>query len=544
MRFLFGAVFAFAVISSQADVIDATTLTDKVLCGYQGWFMAPGDGNPGSVGWRHWSRDTDSIGPGLYTVEMWPDVREYDPADLFTAPGVMLQDGSTGKLFSSASPGTVDLHFEWMEDYGIDGVFLQRFVSELGDERFFAIRNQVLQNVRDSANAHGRVFALEYDTSGTSAANLFNAITEDWEFLVDGGMLNDPRYLHHEGKPVVVIWGLGFEGRGYSPAQASQVINYFKNDPEYGGNLVIGGVPTFWRTLTADSETDPGWAAVYRSYDIINPWMVGRIANQNDIDNFVENVWGPDLEETQSLGIGYLPVVFPGFSWDNLMQLPPGSSLFPRRGGDFIWEQVYAWQNLGVDMMFVAMFDEVDESTAMFKVSRNHPVTDHWIDYEGYPTDWYLRIVCEMSRMLRGEIPLTASLPLDTDGDGMPDNVDADDDNDGISDVNEANGANGHITDPWYADTDGDGFSDSAEPGFGSNPTDAQMFPHSPVWVNFAYAGVERGTAGEPMNTFSEGLQLVLSAGTINVHAGASPNPIRITKPVRIQATGGTVQLG
>jgi hypothetical protein len=96
---------------AQADPVDATTLNNKVICGYQGWFMAPGDGNPASVGWRHWSRDTDEIGPGLYTVEMWPDVREYPASGLFTATGVQLQDGSTGKLFSSITSGTVDLHF-------------------------------------------------------------------------------------------------------------------------------------------------------------------------------------------------------------------------------------------------------------------------------------------------------------------------------------------------------------------------------------------------------------------------------------------------
>jgi hypothetical protein len=393
-------------VSEFATPPEPSTLTRKIVCGYQGWFMAPGDGNESSVGWRHWSRSTEDIGPGLYTVDMWPDVREYPADALFDAPNVTLQDGSTGKLFSSVAPGAVNLHFKWMKYYGIDGVFLQRFVSELGDPRFFDIRNKVLRNVRAGANTHGRVFALEYDTSGASASNLFTAITNDWKYLVDvEKILEDPRYLHHDGKPVITIWGLGFEGRGYTPAQAQQVIDFFKSDPDYGGNLVIGGVPTFWRTLNNDSESNPGWAAVYRSYDIIHPWMVGRIASQPDIDTFVNGVWSPDLSETQNLGIGYLPVIFPGFSWDNLMQLPPGTSLFPRRDGDFIYEQFNAWRNLGVTMIFVAMFDEVDESTAIFKVSANHPTTDNWVHYDGRPSDWYLRIVGEMSKKLRGEIP-------------------------------------------------------------------------------------------------------------------------------------------
>lgn len=538
-------VLAALCAAAMADPADPSTLDGKLVCGYQGWFMAPGDGNPASVGWRHWSRDTDDVGPGLYTVEMWPDVREYSASDLFAAPNVTLQDSTTGKLFSSIRPGVVDLHFAWMEQYGIDGVFLQRFVSELGDPRFFDIRNMVLDNVRASAAAHGRVFALEYDTSGTSPSTMYDKITADWEYLVDDeNLLDDPRYLHQNGKPVVIIWGLGFEGRGHTPAMAQAIIDYFKSDPDYGGNFVIGGVPTFWRTLTADSETDPDWANVYRSFDVIHPWMVGRVANDNDIDNFVTNVWQPDLTETANLGIGYMPVVFPGFSWDNLMQQPPGSTLIPRQGGQFLWNQVYEWQDLGVNMMFVAMFDEVDESTAIFKVSPNHPVTDHWVDYEGYPTDWYLKIVGEASKMLRGDISLTMTIPVDSDGDTIPDVIDTDDDNDGIGDQDEVNGTNGYVTDPWNADTDGDGFSDSEEPAFGSDPTDGAMFPRSPVWVNFAYAGTERGTAAEPMNTLAEGLQLVLSAGTLKINAGASPTPIRITKPVRIEAVGGAAQIG
>ena len=34
--------------------IPADTLTGKVLCGYQGWFTAPGDG--AELGWKHYER--------------------------------------------------------------------------------------------------------------------------------------------------------------------------------------------------------------------------------------------------------------------------------------------------------------------------------------------------------------------------------------------------------------------------------------------------------------------------------------------------------
>jgi len=55
---------------------------------------------------------------------------------------------------------------------------------------------------------------------------------------------------------------------------------------------------------------------------------------------------------------------------------------------------------------------------------------------------------------------------LDTDGDGVPDELDGDNDGDGLGDRAELDGsafAGYAVTDPNEADTDGDGMSDSAE---------------------------------------------------------------------------------
>ena len=42
--------------------VDTTTLSNKVMCGYQGWFNASPDG--AGKGWFHWSKDRGLLLPG------------------------------------------------------------------------------------------------------------------------------------------------------------------------------------------------------------------------------------------------------------------------------------------------------------------------------------------------------------------------------------------------------------------------------------------------------------------------------------------------
>src|SRR4051812_40872188 len=130
---------------ATTPVIDATTMHHKVMCGYQGWFRCPGDA--AGEGWRHWSRDSKKITPETLTVEMWPDTSELAADERYEAKGFTLADGKPAYLFSSANAKTVDRHFEWLRDYGIDGVFVQRFLVSLGSPSV----DKVLDNVRASA---------------------------------------------------------------------------------------------------------------------------------------------------------------------------------------------------------------------------------------------------------------------------------------------------------------------------------------------------------------------------------------------------------
>ena len=391
--------------------VDAGTMHHKLLMGYQGWFACPGDGSQVN-GWAHWFRRNNSVAPNA-TVDFWPDVSELDADELFSTR-LTLPDGSPAKVYSAFTPKTVLRHFRWMQENRLDGVCLQRFVSELSDPRFFSLRNQVTANVQAGAEKYGRVFAIMYDISGQPTNTLVAALTNDWDFLTrTQHVAASPRYLHHHGKPVVALWGFGFAGRRDTPQQALAAIKFFKD----AGCTVVGGVPAYWRTLKNDAQTNAAWAEVFRSFDIVSPWSVGRYADDAGADNFSKNVIVPDVAAATRAGCEYMPVIFPGFSWHNLNGGTPNQ--IPRRGGAFYWRQAFNAVNAGCTMIYGAMFDEMDEGTAMFKLAPTAaqlPASGNFVplDADGVklPADWYLRLANEAGKMLRGEIPPTNPMPI------------------------------------------------------------------------------------------------------------------------------------
>src|SRR5690606_25025110 len=102
-----------------------TTILGKIIAGYQGWYNAPGDGQ--NLGWKHYLLNGE-FEPGSCSIDYWPDMSEMTAAEKY-ATAFEHADGSVAHVFSSANATTVSRHFEWMEDYGIDGVFVQKFLS-------------------------------------------------------------------------------------------------------------------------------------------------------------------------------------------------------------------------------------------------------------------------------------------------------------------------------------------------------------------------------------------------------------------------------
>jgi hypothetical protein len=395
-----------------ASGVDTSTMNRKLLMGYQGWFSTPGDGSAQNS-WVHWFQNNTPTADNA-NFDFWPDTSEFDADELFNT-SMMYANGQPAKLYSAYKQKTVVRHFKWMAENNLDGVFFQRFLSDLPGGNISALRNQVAVNVRVGAETHGRTFAIMYDISGYPTNTLVSKLTNDWLYLVNTQKVtNSPSYLHHRGKPVVAIWGFGFNGRNDTPQHAQQAIAWFKA----AGCTVMGGLPTHWRTLSGDAQTNAAWASAFRSFDVISPWSVGRYGNIPEVDNFRVNQIVPDLADCTANGIDYLPVIFPGFSWANLQNNGQYNQI-PRSGGTFYWRQAYNAVRSGCTMIYGAMFDEVDEGTAMYKLvttPAGMPAQGTFVplNVDGYNlnSDWYLRLADQAGKMLRGEIPVVTTIPI------------------------------------------------------------------------------------------------------------------------------------
>jgi hypothetical protein len=389
----------------------AEGLEGRLVVGYQGWFGCPGDFE-GNRAWQHWFHGEPS--PQTLTVDQLPALDAFPQQELCDT-GLKRADGRPLYLYSSQNARIVDQHLEWMRRHGIDGLAFQRFVAHLADPVQARRSDNVLGHLRRSAERTGRVFYVTYDVSGANAARVSADIRRDWRHLADRlKLLASSAYLRHGGKPVVQLWGFGLRDR---PGEAGEVAQLIADLKAGRGGLpaamVIGGVPAGWRTLTGDSRREAAWAATYRAYDVISPWSVGRYADEAGADRFRQRVIEPDLQETRRLGIGYQPVVFPGFSWRNLMTVrgERGKAILnqiPRRCGRFLSRQVGNALASGATMLYAAMFDEVDEATALFPLEAGPQAAPEQftllaLDADGcaLPQDHYLGLAGQAAKQVR-----------------------------------------------------------------------------------------------------------------------------------------------
>lgn len=390
-----------------------------VMAGYQGWFRAEADG--AGEGWGHYAAQGKVDSNHIHT-DLWPDVSEYAKTYATSIKG---SNGDPARLFSSWDASTTDLHFKWMKEYGIDGVFMQRFFGVTKSAQSRKKANVILKHALDASQKYGRAIAVMYDLSGIKASGEdCSSIIEDWKQLVDSMQItsqgNKQTYLYHHQKPLVAIWGLGFPDRAYNIHNIGieKLIDFLKNDPKYGGCAIMLGVPTYFRDLNIDCLPDPYLHKLIRSADIVLPWMVQRFTPllQAEDERYYEHVKA-DLAWSKNNKVDYVPCIYPGFSWYNLGKLEFGGTpplgQIPRQKGKFYWSQISNAYKAGVQRLYVAMFDEMDEGTAIFKCTNTPPQSGlKLLDYEGMPTDYYLWLTGKAGDLLKHKISNSSKVPI------------------------------------------------------------------------------------------------------------------------------------
>ena len=413
--FIYALIFvliSFASNAQQKHAKESRFMSYKglVMAGYQGWFNCEGDG--ADRGWTHYNKG-GKFEDGSCTIDYWPEMDEYKVK--YKTP-FKFADGSPAYVFSSYDESTVDLHFKWMKEYGIDGVFMQRFFSVLTQKDRIKHNDKVLASALKAANKYGIAICLMYDIGGMEDAR-YKLLMDDWKHLVDDLKLTNQgektTYLFHNNKPLVAFWGIsaGTRESGHIP-EIFDIMDFFKNDPVYGGCSIHLGIPSRWRTLGSDTKGDPRLHEVIKQADVVHPWLVGRY-NEGSYEAYRQENIVDDVKWCKENGKSYAPTVFPGFSWYN-MKDNEISDKIPRNKGEFYWKQIAGAIESGAEMLYVAMFDEIDEGTSIMKCAHEVPVGKSvFVPIEKEVlSDHYLWLTGMAGKMLRGEIPFSKKMPL------------------------------------------------------------------------------------------------------------------------------------
>ncbi len=397
--------------SLYVPTVDNSSYTGKAMFGYQGWFGHPDDASPRPNYW-HWGI-LDVLGVGPLQVEMYPDLREFCEDETYPT-AYSFANGNTAPVFSSGNKQTVLRHMKWVRDYDIDGVFLQRFISEYGDPVVMAFRDSVTTSVMAGCETYGRVFSIMYDGVGDAVED----IKADWMHLVDDlGIVDSDRYLHHENRPLVSLWGFTFYNNA-TVGQLNELIEWFHNGaaPQYRASIKLG-LNDNWFSL------DAAWLAAFSNVEVISPWSVGRYVDQGSYNHYVQNQIQLGKAWCDANSILFVPVLFPGFSWYNLKDASTQQNQIPRDGGHFFWMQAHGAIQENCESLYFAMLDELDEATAFFKTAEQasqSPSQGYWLnlDADGYdlPSDWYLRCASKATKTLRNQLPNSSTLGTPPEG--------------------------------------------------------------------------------------------------------------------------------
>ncbi|KAL8727219.1 MAG: hypothetical protein Q9166_006183 [cf. Caloplaca sp. 2 TL-2023] len=177
--------------------------------------------------------------------DMFPAVEQYPQECLFTS-NFILPDGSKASLFEFNCTGVVDTHFRWMQENSIDGILVQRFYGEFDDQSYL----QLLDQIR---------------TAAEKLTNVLSQLGKDYSTNI-APLMTSSAYLHHEGRPVLELWGLGVNKAILSAADCATIFHTIRSA---GPNpYVLLGVQWAW---TSVARENPGYYEVYIQADVIQP---------------------------------------------------------------------------------------------------------------------------------------------------------------------------------------------------------------------------------------------------------------------------------
>ena len=371
-----------------------------------------------------------------------------------------MHGGGKPRLYDSDRDGVVGLHFQWMKEYGLDGIALQRFLSDIKNRVNRDWRNSTTLRVKNFSEITGKSFYIMYDITGYKGRRLAEDILGDVNDSLKKKLklLDSSGYARQGGRPVIAIWGLGFTHiHKYLNVSKEEAIRLIRKLQDSHGCYVVGGVPYRWRI--GENDSIPGWLDVYKSFDMLIPWSVGRHPSIDKVNEDSGTIWTDDKEFCAKWNIDLQRVIYPGFAWSNKKesidvereellsrQLTGTRSArkkksgkaegeesisrhlsgtrdapqneIPRLAGKFFWRQAYHAARLGTGA-FIAMFDEFDEGTVILKAAKSQagiPSNQYFLtlDVDGtrLSSDFYLRLAAEAVKMIKGMRPLTEEIPV------------------------------------------------------------------------------------------------------------------------------------
>jgi hypothetical protein len=267
--------------------------------------------------------------------------------------------------------------------------------------------------VKNASEKYGKLFYMTYcidfqwDGSGD---NFIRAFKRDIINLEELGVLTSPNHAQVNGKPLI---GFGFaEHAEWQHPEAMYTIIRWVKDRGYA----VKGFP-----MNNDWARSTGLRRdIVLMFDMVSPWTVGRFSSKSDMERWYRRYLEPDIAFGREHNIKVLPPIWSGGGgWSNLGNAGKPDP-YSRRAGQFFWDQAYLLKkNYDIDTVLIAVLDEVDESTAIYKTAVDYfdiPTDNYFLTNASsgwwLSSDFYLRTVGALLEMMRGTRALTPDIDV------------------------------------------------------------------------------------------------------------------------------------